>query len=189
MTTANKHIKVASVLYLISSLLVVPFVPTLGSVLLILGIILLADSLLVAEELKKNKVSLIIISVISFLLNIPAAIFIILAIGELDTIQLERSNAPPATSESKKIDFTFWNRVLDQQWLNLKWHTPEGVEILPNKSTYVNLDQKHGGFNKASAQAEIRVDSALSGRLDLVVEITSQGRYTKTFIPIVLIVR
>ena len=104
MTTANKHIKVASILYLISSLLVVPFVPMLGSVLLILGIILLADSLLVSEELKKNKVSLIIISVISFLLNIPAAIFIILAIGELDTIQLERSNAPPATSESKKID-------------------------------------------------------------------------------------
>ena len=104
MTNANKHIKVASVLYLISSLLVVPFIPMLGSILLILGIILLANSLLVAEELKKNKVSLIIISVISFLLNIPAAIFIILAIGELDTIQFERSNAPPATSESKRID-------------------------------------------------------------------------------------
>lgn len=104
MTNANKHIKVASVLYLISSLLVVPFIPMLGSILLILGIILLANSLLIAEELKKNKVSLIIISVISFLLNIPAAIFIILAIGELDTVQLERSNAPPATSESKRID-------------------------------------------------------------------------------------
>lgn len=104
MTNANKHIKAASILYLISSLLVVPFIPALGSFLLILGIILLANSLLVVEELKKNKVSLIIIAVISFLLNVPAAIFIIIAIDELNTVQLERSNAPPVTSESKKID-------------------------------------------------------------------------------------
>lgn len=104
MPNANKQIKISSILYLVSALLVVPFVPVLGSVLLILGIVLLANSFLSIEELRKNKVSLIIIIVLSFILNIPAAIFLLIAVDEISNFKLEKSNAPPATSESKRID-------------------------------------------------------------------------------------
>lgn len=103
MKTANKQIKVASILYLLSGLLFVPFIPVLGAILLIPGIILLANSFLSLEELKKNKVSLIILAIISFIINIPAAIFIVLSLEEISTVQLETSNAPP-TTESKRID-------------------------------------------------------------------------------------
>lgn len=104
MTNANKQIKISSILYLVSALLVVPFIPVLGSVLLILGIVLLANSFLSMEELIKNKVSLIIVIVLSFILNIPAAIFLLIAVDEISNFKLEKSNAPPVTTESKRID-------------------------------------------------------------------------------------
>ena len=104
MTNANKQIKISSILYLISALLVVPFAPAIGSVLLILGIVLLSNAFLTIEELKKNKVSLIIIIKLSFILNIPAAIFLLITLDEISNYKVEKSNAPPATSESKRID-------------------------------------------------------------------------------------
>lgn len=103
MTSTNIKIRIASIIYLFIAILVVPFVPPLGALLLIPGSILLANSFLSLEELKKNKVSLIIIDIISFLINIPAAVLITLSLDELSTIKLEKTNAPPST-ESKRID-------------------------------------------------------------------------------------
>lgn len=103
MINPNKKIKIASILYFVSALLIIPLTPSLGGIELILGAILLAYSLLISEELKKNKVSLIIITVLSFALNIPAAILIIIALDELSTIKIEKGNAPPS-QENKRFD-------------------------------------------------------------------------------------
>ena len=104
MTNANKQIKISSILYLLSALLTIPFVPILGAILLIIGAILLSNSFLSLEELKKNKVVLTIITAISFILNIPAAVMIILSLDEISTIKVEKNNAPPPTTERKRID-------------------------------------------------------------------------------------
>ena len=103
MTSTNTKIRIASIIYLFIAILVVPFAPPLGALLMIPGSILLANSFLSLEELKKNKVSLIIINIISFLINIPAAVLITLSLDELSSVKLERTNAPP-TTESKRID-------------------------------------------------------------------------------------
>ena len=103
MTSTNKKIKIASLIYLFVAILIVPFAPPIGALLMVPGTILLANSFLSLEELKKNKVSLIIIDIISFLINIPAAILITLSLDELSTVKLEKNNAPP-TTESKRID-------------------------------------------------------------------------------------
>ena len=103
MSPANTQIKIASILYLFSALLFAPFVPVLTVVLLIPGAILLANSFLSLEELHKNKVSLIILAIISFILNLPAAILILVSLSEINSVKLEKSHAPP-TTESKRID-------------------------------------------------------------------------------------
>lgn len=86
---------------------------------------------------------------------------------------------------TKKIKLTFWNKLLDQQWLNLKWIAPSGVRVLPASALSVCLDQKHGGFNTGFAEFEIAVDCSDSGRAELLLQIVSQGRYIKTVIPFV----
>lgn len=103
MSTANTQIKIASILYLFSALLFAPFVPALTVILLIPGSILLANSFLSLEELHKNKVSLIILAIISFILNLPAAILILVSLSEINSVKLEKTHAPP-TTESKRID-------------------------------------------------------------------------------------
>lgn len=103
MKSVNTKIKIASIIYLFMAILVVPFVPPLGALLMIPGAILLANSFLSLEELKMNKVSLVIIDIISFLINIPAAVLLTLSLDELSTVKLEKNNAPPST-ESKRID-------------------------------------------------------------------------------------
>jgi hypothetical protein len=103
MTSTNTKIRIASIIYLFISVLLVPYAPPLGALLMIPGAILLANSFLPLEELKRNKVSLIIVNIISFLINIPAAVLITLSLDEISSVKLERTNAPP-TTESKRID-------------------------------------------------------------------------------------
>lgn len=89
----------------------------------------------------------------------------------------------------KTIEFTFWNKLLDQQWLELRWIVPDGVTVSPNAAYSVVLDQKHGGFNTGSAAFEITVEQSAAGRAELTLEIASRGRYTKTYIPVTLVLR
>lgn len=104
MKNATLQIRIASILYLIEAMLIVPYLSPFSLVLILIGIILLANSLLSLEEMKKNKSILILITIVSFLINLPAAILIIVSMDELSSIQLEKGNAPPPTTESKRID-------------------------------------------------------------------------------------
>ena len=91
-------------------------------------------------------------------------------------------------NSSKKIKLKFYNKIWDQQWLEIQWHTEEGVTVNPNPSLWVNLDQKHGGVNVAQTEFEIVLGEIKKSKLNLSLEITSNGRYTKTFIPVVLLI-
>ena len=107
MPNTNKMLKVSAILYLVSALLVVPFITALGGILLFIGLLLLSYSFLSQENLAKKKVSLIIIIILSFLWNIPSAILLILAMSEMSSTKQINNNSPPeitTSSESKRID-------------------------------------------------------------------------------------
>lgn len=107
MTNANKIIKISSILYLISSLLTIHYLTPIGAIFLIIGLLLLAYSFLLPEDLKRKKLSLIIIAILSCLLNIPSAILLFIAVNEISSVKQINNNSPPiieATSENKRID-------------------------------------------------------------------------------------
>lgn len=107
MTKANNYIKISGILYLLFSLFIILYFPLLGGPLLVIGIILLSNSFLSLEELNKNKVSLIIIAILSILLNQIAAILIFVSLDEISSAKKNSINSPPeeqVSSESKRID-------------------------------------------------------------------------------------
>ncbi len=104
MNKAQTKLRVAGILYILSSLFIIRYVPLLGTILLVTGSLIMANSFLTLEELRKNKLTLIIETIISFVLNIPAAVLLILSCEEINTIKLETTNAPPTPAENKRID-------------------------------------------------------------------------------------
>lgn len=95
---------------------------------------------------------------------------------------------PAAASDScKKLKFLFYNNFRDQQSLEMKWHLPENVSVSPT-SCWVSLDQLHGGCPVAEKEVELRFGELSGAKLEMSVEITSNGRYTKIFVPVVLLV-
>lgn len=101
---------------------------------------------------------------------------------------IQYENGPTAAANSrKKLKFCFYNNMREQQSLEMKWHVPEGVTISP-ASCWVSLDQAHGGYPVAEREVVLEFGELSSAKLDLSVEVITNGRYTKTFIPIVLLV-
>ena len=86
----------------------------------------------------------------------------------------------------KKLVLTLENNISQQQWLEVKWHLPEGWEITPGKKTSVSLS--HRLIGKSLIEFNLKLPEVLEdSRYDLILEITSQGRHTKGLIPVVLI--
>lgn len=106
MNQTNNYIKISGLLYILISLFFILYIPLLGGPFLIIGVILLANSFLTLEELNNNKVTLIIIAILSILLNQLAAILLFISIGEIGSAKKDSINSPPEgiSSESKKID-------------------------------------------------------------------------------------
>ena len=106
MNQTNNYIKISGLLYILISLFFILYIPLLGGPFLIIGVILLANSFLTLEELNNNKVTLIIIAILSILLNQLAAILLFISIGEISSAKKDSINSPPEgiSSESKKID-------------------------------------------------------------------------------------
>ena len=55
MTSTNTKLKIASIIYLFIAILIVPFAPAAGALLMVPGAILLANSFLTLEELNNLK--------------------------------------------------------------------------------------------------------------------------------------
>ncbi len=107
MTKSNTYIKIAGLLYLLVAMFLILHFPIIGGPYLALGATLLANSFLSTEELKKNKVLLIILAIVSLVFNLPAAVLIFICIGEITSVRPNSINSPPETlisTESKRID-------------------------------------------------------------------------------------
>ena len=87
--------------------------------------------------------------------------------------------------EPKNLTVSFSNRLFSQQWAKLTWHLPEGWTVTGGTESYVCVDQYTGKTCLAEQSFEIRTDVLNRQRYDLVLEIASQGRPSRLFIPLV----
>ena len=105
MNKTSNYLKISGILYLIPATLLILEVPLMGALLFILGIYLVANSFLSQEELNKNKLFLIIATIISISFNQIAAVLIIMTIDEISSAKKDNINAPPEiSSSSRKTD-------------------------------------------------------------------------------------
>ncbi|MCL2362391.1 MAG: ADP-ribosylglycohydrolase family protein [Defluviitaleaceae bacterium] len=90
--------------------------------------------------------------------------------------------------KTRKFRLRIENNLGRQQWLNVKWHTPNNIQISPGKNINISLEHYHAG---SKGWTEIEFDltgtDLCKDRYDLLIEITSHGRHTKGFIPVVLL--
>ena len=86
---------------------------------------------------------------------------------------------------SRNFRLILENNIGQQQWLNIKWHVPEGWKVSPGVETSVYLDASHMG--KTQLSFDIIAESLQSSKYDLIIEITSNGHPTKALIPVTLL--
>lgn len=96
------------------------------------------------------------------------------------------NGAAAREGEPLKLRVEFWNRIYEQQQLELKWYLPENVVIGGGKFASVFLDQIHGGYNEGAKDFEITVVKNEDCKVELLLEITSVGRYERAYVPVVL---
>lgn len=87
----------------------------------------------------------------------------------------------------KRFHLIVENNLFIQQWLNMKWHLPEGWEITPGPIVNASLEQYHCNTGRLDVEFTITPKNLTQGKYDLLVEISSVGRHTKGIIPVVLI--
>lgn len=101
--------------------------------------------------------------------------------------RLDYTEAPfIKAGEEKKFVLTLENNNCQQQWIEMKWHLPEGWEVLPGKKIATSLS--HRLIGKSTVVFTIKPGEVLEeSRYDLILELTSKDRHTKGLIPVVLI--
>ncbi|MBR4888052.1 MAG: ADP-ribosylglycohydrolase family protein [Clostridia bacterium] len=89
--------------------------------------------------------------------------------------------------ETKKFHAKITNNLHSQQWLDCKFHLPEGWTARPGSSFCLNLNQKHGGCMITEFDFTVTPDNLTQGRYDLLLEIKSNGRLQKMFVELPLL--
>lgn len=101
--------------------------------------------------------------------------------------QLNYTEAPfIRAGGEKKFILTLENNTVQQQWVELKWHLPQGWEVTPGRKISASLS--HRLIGKTTVEFNLKLPEVLEeSRYDLILEITSKDRHTKGLIPVVLI--
>lgn len=89
--------------------------------------------------------------------------------------------------EPKKFKLFLENNHFVQQWIKVKWHVPDGWEVSQGITTCVSLGHYHLYGGTAEMEFTIIPHGLNEDRYYLVVEIISNGRHTRGFIPVLLI--
>jgi len=91
--------------------------------------------------------------------------------------------------EAKHFHAKITNRIHRQQWLECKFHLPEGWTAQPGSSFCLNLNQRHGGCAVTEFDFAVTPESLTQGRYDLLLEIKSNGRLQKLFLELPLLTK
>lgn len=103
-------------------------------------------------------------------------------------VQVDYGEAPYIQEgEAKTFKLRVDNQIFMQQWLEVKWHLPEGWTVSPGPTYAASLEQYHCNVGMTELTFAVTPAGLTKSRYDLIVEITSQGCPTKGLVPIVLI--
>ena len=89
--------------------------------------------------------------------------------------------------EDKKLTLKFRNNMPLRQWLNLKWHLPEDWKISSGKESSVAITHMDAGGILCEKDYILTPGCVDKGKYELLLEISSDGRISKLFIPFVFI--
>ena len=89
--------------------------------------------------------------------------------------------------ETKRFHAKITNRIHRQQWLECKFHLPEGWTAQPGRQFCLNLNQRHGGCAVTEFDFSVTPGELNQGRYDLLLEIKSNGRLQKLFLELPLL--
>lgn len=87
----------------------------------------------------------------------------------------------------KRFHVKLKNRLHSQQWLEWKLHLPEGWQAAPANTFHINLNQIHGGSSITELDFSITPQTLTQGRYDILLEIGSHARPSKTCLTLPLL--
>lgn len=88
----------------------------------------------------------------------------------------------------KKICITFKNMLLDPQYLTIRFlDVPEEWEMKGGAERCVGIEHFHGGRNDNAVDISFTPQGLTKGKYTIVMEISSNGRMTKNYVPITFI--
>ncbi|MCI9504218.1 MAG: hypothetical protein HFE26_02345 [Clostridia bacterium] len=90
--------------------------------------------------------------------------------------------------ETKRLKLTFLNMQFTPQYLTVRiLDLPEGWTVSTGKEFCVGLEHWHGSHNENRVTLEITPAEMTKGSYTLILEISTNGRMTKNYLPITLI--
>jgi ADP-ribosylglycohydrolase len=97
----------------------------------------------------------------------------------------------PAAQAGQPLNMAlhFENAFRKPQWLEIRWHLPQGWRVSPGPQTNLMLPHYIGGLvGIAEAKFTLTPPDVLDqARYDLFIDVASQGRHTRTLIPVTLL--
>lgn len=103
-------------------------------------------------------------------------------------VKFDETLASVSCGKTKRLHITFLNRLFTPQYLTVRiLDLPENWSVVPGKEFCVGLEHWHGSHNDNSVDLEIIPSELTKGSYTLVMEISTNGRMTKNYLPITFI--
>ncbi len=90
--------------------------------------------------------------------------------------------------QEMKFTLQFKNKLRKQQWSTARLYAPEDWQVSPGREWCICLDQRHGGCALTQCAFTLTPGVLEKGRYDLVLEFSSNGRLSRMYFPITLLV-
>ena len=88
----------------------------------------------------------------------------------------------------KKFTLTVENTIQMQQWINIRWHLPEGFTLSPNTELSDSLEQFYCNIGINRYDFLLHVPETVKGKEELILSVSSQGHPSRGLMPIILFV-
>ena len=80
------------------------------------------------------------------------------------------------------------NTIQMQQWINIRWHLPEGFTLSPNTELSDSLEQFYCNIGINRYDFLLHVPETVKGKEELILSVSSQGHPSRGLMPIILFV-
>lgn len=92
-----------------------------------------------------------------------------------------------AVGEDKPMRLAVVNGELQQHWIRLKWHLPEGVSVSTGTQSDFCADMQWGKTKYSAMDFTLRADEMKDGFCEILLELTVSGRPSRVYMPLILL--